>query len=186
MPISNRIYAQSKNLITGMLFQLGPFGSEPFLFKLAKPTTPDSVTPWPPPLTEPHVHGVLVWGHVLPAELPDAHVTALELLPHVTDDDATLEVGVVAQAGGQRSTVACPECHQGDLGVGHHAGDGTVLALADQYVVHHGALERTLRVWAERFCFIAPRRSTLLKQFIIYFTCTVKTSCLLLFSTSVS
>lgn len=97
-------------------------------------------------LTESHVHSVPVGSHFLPAELPDAHVTAFVVLPHVADDDTSPEVSVIAQAGGQRSTVASPELQQGDVGVGHHAGDGAVLALAHQDVVHHGPLERTLRV----------------------------------------
>lgn len=97
-------------------------------------------------LTKPHVHSVPVGSHFLPAELPDAHVATFIVLPRVDDDDPSLEVSVVAQAGGQRSTVARPEFQQGDLRVSYHAGDGAVLVLADQDVVHHGTLESTLRV----------------------------------------
>lgn len=100
-----------------------------------------------PALTQSNIHSVLDWSERESVQLPHTNITALIFLPSITDDDALLQVAAVAQTRGQRLLVTRLQSHVPDLGVGHETRDGAVLACSHQDAIHHGALERIVRVW---------------------------------------
>ncbi len=79
-------------------------------------------------LTKSYIHSVLARRHIGSTELSHTDVTALIVLPHIVDDDASLMTAAVAHTGGQRSPITGLQSHLGELGVSHKTGDGTVLS----------------------------------------------------------